>query len=94
MLEKVEIAPALLGEVMSGTGSAALGAGVALAAIRRNVQVEFMSLLTGVHMLVDPLSGRLDADTKQQYTAGKHLLARPNLRPRSMHQHVVEFHSK
>jgi hypothetical protein len=93
VLEKVEVAPALLMKIMRRTEGATLRAGIAGAAFTLHLQVQLMRLLGGVQMLIHQLPRGLDANPQQQNLVATHAVA-PLRNPfPSMAQPLTGFHS-
>lgn len=93
MLEKIEMAPAFLAEVVRRTQRAALRTRVAGTAFAFHLQVQFMRLGRCVQVLIHQLPRWLDADPQQQNLVAPHAVAPVRNPVPSMPQQLIGFHS-
>ena len=94
VLEKVEMVPALLGEVVRRTQRATLRTRIAGTALALHLEVQFMRLRRGIEMLIHQLPWWLDANPQQQNPFAAHAIDPVRNPVRSMAQHVAGFHSE
>jgi hypothetical protein len=93
VLEKVEVAPALLMEIVRRTEGATLRAGIAGAAFTLHLQVELMRLRRSIEVLIHQVPRWLNANPQQQNLVAA-LAVAPLRNPfPSMAQPLTGFHS-
>jgi hypothetical protein len=93
MLEKVEMAPAFLDEIMRFAQCATLRAAIACTAFALHVRTEFMLLLGSAQVLINQLPRRLDANRlRLTLVAADAVVPLRNTFP-SMAQHIGGFRS-